>query len=75
MQSDGRIKALGKTELIAEVANQVDLPKTKVADVITMTLQSIQEELAKKGSVSLPGFGTFKTSERTARKGKNPNIG
>ncbi len=40
-----------------------------------MTLQSIQEELAKKGSVTLPGFGTFKTSERAARTGRNPQTG
>ncbi|MCR5596673.1 MAG: HU family DNA-binding protein, partial [Lachnospiraceae bacterium] len=32
-------------------------------------------ELKKKGKVQLVGFGTFETSKRAARKGKNPKTG
>ena len=35
----------------------------------------VSKELKKKGKVQLVGFGTFETSKRAARKGKNPATG
>lgn len=67
--------ALSKTDLVKEVSEQVDLSQNKTSDVLNAFLQSIQEELSRKGSVTLPGFGTFKTSERAARQGRNPQTG
>lgn len=38
-------------------------------------MAGITSELADGGDVTLVGFGTFKVSARTARKGRNPQTG
>ena len=38
-------------------------------------LETVTETLAQGDSVQLVGFGTFKTSERNARSGRNPRTG
>ena len=38
-------------------------------------LETVTETLAQGDSVQLVGFGTFKTSERKARSGRNPRTG
>ena len=38
-------------------------------------ISSIIKALGKGGPVSLIGFGTFKVSEKKARKGRNPQTG
>ena len=40
-----------------------------------VVLSSITEALGKGDAVSLVGFGTFKVTERKARKGRNPQTG
>ena len=62
-------------ELIAIVANQCELPKTQAKEVVLTILDTIEEELVDGGVVQFPGFGTFKTVERAARKGCNPATG
>ncbi len=39
------------------------------------TLKGITETLSKKDKITLIGFGTFSTSERAERQGKNPQNG
>ena len=36
---------------------------------------SITDVLKQGGKITLPGFGTFLTSNRSARKGRNPRTG
>jgi DNA-binding protein HU-beta len=38
-------------------------------------LDTIVDTVAKKDQVTLPGFGTWKASERAARVGRNPQTG
>ena len=38
-------------------------------------IAAVKEELKKGGKVQLVGFGTFETSERAAREGRNPLTG
>lgn len=38
-------------------------------------LETVTETLVQGDSVQLVGFGTFKTSERKARSGRNPRTG
>lgn len=65
---------MNKNDLINEVAKVVKTKKDAQAAVDRVFL-SITEALGRGDSVSLIGFGTFKTVERKSRKGRNPQTG
>lgn len=64
-----------KADLITKVAENSGVSKKDTEAVISGLTKTITEELTKKGEVAFVGFGTFKTSERAAREGKNPATG
>lgn len=64
-----------KADLIAKVAENSGVSKKDTEAVISGLTKTITEELANKGEVAFVGFGTFKTSQRAAREGKNPATG
>ncbi|MCT6879659.1 MAG: HU family DNA-binding protein [Commensalibacter sp.] len=68
-------KPLNKQELVAAVAEKVELPKAKASEVVDAVLSTIEETLAKKQEVRLVGFGSFVTAKRKAAKGRNPRTG
>ena len=53
-------------DLIAAVADQTDLPRTKATEVVDAVFGAIEGALKKKDEVRLVGFGTFVTAERKA---------
>jgi nucleoid DNA-binding protein len=65
---------MNKTDLVNEVAKVLKAKKDAQA-AVDAVLSSIAEALGKGDAVSLVGFGTFKVSERKARKGRNPQTG
>jgi DNA-binding protein HU-beta len=66
---------MNKAELVNEIASNTGLTKTKSSDVIDSIITAITESLSKGEKVTLVGFGTFTTSKREARKGRNPKTG
>ena len=68
-------KPLGKTDLIAAVAKNAKMEKTKAKASIEATIDIIMKELKKGGRVQLTGFGTFSTTRRKKRMGVNPKTG
>lgn len=64
-----------KKQLIAEVAKKTDYSQAVVANVIDSMTQSIISELQNDGTVTLTGFGSFATSHRGERTGRNPKTG
>lgn len=66
---------MNKTELVEALAARADIPKATAGKSIDALLAIISETMAQGDSVSVVGFGTFKTSERAARTGKNPKTG
>ncbi|NQW02661.1 MAG: HU family DNA-binding protein [Acidobacteria bacterium] len=66
---------MNKQDLIAKVAKDVGLTKVGAAAAVESLLEGIAKTLKKNGSVTLVGFGTFKTSVRKARTGRNPQTG
>lgn len=66
---------MNKTELVAAVAEKTALKKKDAAAAIEAVFGVIGDALQKKEKVQLIGFGTFQTSERKARTGKNPRTG
>jgi nucleoid DNA-binding protein len=65
---------MNKGDLVNEVAKVVGTKKEAQA-AVDCVFDSITKALKKKDAVTLVGFGTFKVSKRSARKGRNPQTG
>ena len=65
---------MNKADLVNEVA-KVLKTKKDAQSAVDVILSSITKALVKGDAVSLAGFGTFKVSDRKARKGRNPQTG
>ena len=66
---------MNKLDLIASVADETDLPRTKAAEVVDAVFAAIEGALKKKEEVRLVGFGTFATADRKESMGRNPRTG
>lgn len=64
-----------KTTVVERVADRAGTSKAAAQRAIDAILDTISETLAKKGSVTLTGFGTFETRYSRARNGVNPQTG
>jgi len=65
---------MNKTDLINKVSEVLGSKKDAQA-AVDCTIKSITQALCSNDSVTLVGFGTFKTAIRKARKGRNPQTG
>ena len=65
---------MNKGDLINEVAKVVNTKK-EAQEAVDCVLSSITKALKKGDTVTLIGFGTFKVTQRKARKGRNPQTG
>ena len=66
---------MSKQQLVEMIAEKASLTKADAARVLDATMESVTEALKKGEKVSLVGFGTFATSKREAREGRNPRTG
>ena len=66
---------MNKTELIAAVAEKAEISKKDSEKALKAFVDVITAELKKDHKVQLVGFGTFETSTRAAREGRNPQTG
>lgn len=66
---------MNKQELLDKVAELAKITKTDAQRALDAILDVIKHAIAKGESVGLIGFGTFKSSKRKARTGKNPKTG
>lgn len=66
---------MNKSELIEAIANETNETKASVQRQLEATINVITKALKKGDSVTLVGFGSFKTTKRAARMGKNPKTG
>jgi DNA-binding protein HU-beta len=66
---------MNKQELIDEVARGSAVSKVVARDVINSLLETVQIALADGQEVRLIGFGTFRSTDRVARVGRNPQNG
>jgi DNA-binding protein HU-beta len=64
-----------KNELAEQIARRNGLGASQARQVVETTIESISDELAAGGEVSLAGFGKFSVSHRAARMGRNPSTG
>jgi integration host factor subunit alpha len=66
---------LNKADLTDAIYNQLDLPKTKSAQVIESLLEIIKKTLENGEDVLISGFGKFCVKEKGKRRGRNPQTG
>lgn len=66
---------MNKSELIAKIAEKSGLNQKDAGKALDGLTQAISDALANGKDVTLVGFGTFKVTERKAKKGRNPATG
>jgi DNA-binding protein HU-beta len=67
--------AMTKADLLAAVAAKANVPSAEADRVIQAFVDLVVESAKKGDKVSWPGFGSFSTSKRQARTGRNPRTG
>lgn len=66
---------MNKTELVEAIAKSADITKAQAGKAVDAFIDSVTATLVKGDKVTLIGFGTFETRERSARTGRNPQTG
>jgi DNA-binding protein HU-beta len=61
-----------KQDLVNTAAEKTGLTKKAAGEVLETILETITKSLKKGDNVTITGFGTFRVSKRSARKGVNP---
>lgn len=64
-----------KAELIDNIAKEAKIPRAAAERAVNSFTATITEVLKGGNKITLPGFGTFLVSNRSARKGRNPRTG
>lgn len=66
---------MNKSELIEAIAKFAELTKADAERALTAIIETVVKAVAKGDTVTLVGFGTFKSVKRAARTGRNPATG
>jgi DNA-binding protein HU-beta len=64
-----------KDDLAMFVSEKTEVSQKAAGEMINAVFEGISSALEKGDSISLIGFGSFKTVERSAREGRNPRTG
>ena len=64
-----------KAELFKKMADSAGISKVAATKALNSLISGVIGSLKKGQKVSLVGFGTFTTSKRKARIGRNPRTG
>ncbi|MCD8232692.1 MAG: HU family DNA-binding protein [Clostridiales bacterium] len=66
---------MNKTELVAAVAEKAEISKKDAEKALAAFTATVTEALKNDDKVQLVGFGTFETTVRPEREGRNPRTG
>lgn len=66
---------MNKSELVSTLATATEQSQAAASRSLDAFIRIVSEELTKGGEVVIPGFGSFKKSERSERTGRNPQTG
>jgi nucleoid DNA-binding protein/predicted GIY-YIG superfamily endonuclease len=70
-----RGNTMNKAELVEAVAKGAELSKADAEKALNAVIATVVKAVAKGDTVTLVGFGTFKSVKRAARAGRNPATG
>jgi len=68
-------KVMTKTQVVAYLAEQVELPKKTVATLLEALVTLATKEAKATGQFVVPGLGKAVKAARKARMGRNPQTG
>ena len=63
---------MGKSELINQLANKLNISKSEAEKFINAYMDCIKENLLNGEDIKLTGFGTFSIQEKAATTARNP---
>jgi DNA-binding protein HU-beta len=66
---------MNKGELVEAIAQDAKITKGQAQDAVDSFLAHVRRSLRRGDKVTLVGFGTFSSSQRAARTGRNPQTG
>jgi DNA-binding protein HU-beta len=66
---------MNKQDLIAKIVKDTGVTKATAAATVDSIIDGIVKSLKKGNAITFVGFGTFSTSKRKARLGRNPQTG
>lgn len=66
---------MNKAELVDAIAKEAKISKAQAQEAVDSFVKNVQGVLKKGDRLTLVGFGTFSTSQREARTGRNPQTG
>ena len=66
---------MNKSQLADAIAKDAGITKAQAMSAVDSVVENITKALKKDDKVVLVGFGTFSTSKRAAREGRNPLTG
>jgi len=66
---------MNKSELVAALASGAGVTKVDANRVLDTFMMTVTTVLKNGDQIVLPGFGSFATSNRSARTGRNPQTG
>lgn len=66
---------MNKGDLVSAVAEKAGITKAQAGDAVNAVFEAIQGTLKSGDKAAFVGFGTFSTSSRAAREGRNPLTG
>jgi DNA-binding protein HU-beta len=67
--------AVNKSELVDAVASRAGVEKRQAESVLSEFFETVKAETKSGQKVAWPGFGSFSTTQRAARTGRNPQTG
>ncbi|MBT1444159.1 HU family DNA-binding protein [Shewanella sp. JM162201] len=66
---------MNRTELIAKIAESADLTKAEAGRALKSFEEAVAGAMKDGDKISIVGFGSFETSTRAERTGRNPQTG
>ncbi len=66
---------MNRQELVDAMAAKAGISKAAADAAVKAFIEVVGDELQNGGKVSLVGFGSFETTKRAARTGRNPQTG
>ncbi|MFW7381000.1 MAG: HU family DNA-binding protein [Oligoflexus sp.] len=66
---------MNRAELVEALAKETGHSKAECDRWVGAFIGTVEKNMKKKEGIKLVGFGTFDTSQRKARKGRNPQTG
>jgi len=64
-----------KEQLVERMAKEANISKRAANDALNTLFGTVTQALKRGQKVSFVGFGTFSTTKRKARTGRNPQTG